>query len=174
MWVGVYSYEFMNALIRKIKKDDYRGVSNMMHELCQMHAIKNEYFYGPLLKKYDALNYVRSNLRNKNRQILVAEIGQDLVGYAFISIEKAEDYFRFKKYLYLDEIFVRRGYRNKGIGGRLMNVVIKISKDKKAPILARIYPFNKNMRKFIGRLDGKLLYGTYVMSDKSARSKRTD
>lgn len=158
----------MQVDVRPIKKQDYEAVSDMMHELWRIHAAKSRHINGTYLEKHDA----RKELRKKGKIILVAEANCRAVGYAYLSIEKAEDYFNFKKYLYLDEILVSEGYRGRGVGRKLLEEVKRVSRRRGLPLLLRIWPFSKQMLNLSSEEGDELLYSTFIFPQEPYRTNR--
>jgi GNAT superfamily N-acetyltransferase len=151
----------MQITIRAIQKRDYETVCEMMHALWRIHAIKSKYINKRYLEEYDA----HKEIRKKNKEILVASADGNVAGYAYISIKKSEDFFKFKKYLYLDEIFVDGKYRGHGIGRKLLNEVKRVARRKKLLIFARIWPFSKQMLELSSEEGGELLHRTVIFPD---------
>ena len=66
-----------------------------------------------------------SGFFTRDYSLLVAEEGKKMIGYL------ACDFVRNKGVLYISDIFVRKGFRKKGIGNSLMNGVKSIAKARK-------------------------------------------
>ncbi len=148
----------MGVRIRKMQTRDREALDRMMHELWLIHAIKCRYISKSYVEAADAYR----EMRKKNKEILVAEAEGKAVGYAYLTVKRAESFFRFKRYLYLDEIFVDTAYRRGGVGLLLLREVKSIARKKGLPILARIYPFSKGMLGLSAKEGGEMLHSTFI------------
>jgi GNAT superfamily N-acetyltransferase len=90
----------------------------------------------------------------KGEEILVARDKAKIVGFIqFVFAKKNPyglDYGNYnKKYCWIEWMYVRRGYRRKGIGKRLQeNVIAVCKKHKVKEIMLDVFDVNKNARKF--------------------------
>ena len=70
----------------------------------------------------------------------------------------------FSHYLYLDEIFVKNKFRNAGIATMLLDSSKKLARRKGIKIIqARIWTFNRTMRRFFLKRGGEEIYSVYLM-----------
>ena len=148
----------MQCTIRKMQKQDYDKVCDMMHALLRLHAVKSKYISKKYLEKFDA----HREIKGRNKEILVALVDGDVAGYAYLSIEKSEVFFKFKKYLYLIDIYVDEKYQGGGVGRKLMKEAKKMAKRKGLHMFTRIFPFSKQMLGLTSKEDGELLHSTFI------------
>jgi GNAT superfamily N-acetyltransferase len=149
----------MPTEIRKPRKDEYADVSEMRHSLWRLHSDGSRHIDAKALAASDSY----SDLKSRGTTVLVLTVDDKIAGYALITVKKAENFFNFERYLYLDEMFLKRGYRGMGLGYRLLATVLKESKRKRLPVIARIYPFSREMAKLFERNGGKVLHTSFII-----------
>ena len=70
-------------------------------------------------------------IENRDRIIIVAEENNKIIGYFKGGIENAPNYITPKKIGVIDDAFIKKEHRNKGIGDKLLNQMIKYFRIKK-------------------------------------------
>jgi GNAT superfamily N-acetyltransferase len=87
-------------------------------------------------------------------RILVAEDGKELIGYAFYFFTYST--FAAKPTLYLEDIYISKSYRDKGLGKIFMRKLISLAKKEKCGRMEWIVlDWNKNAIKFYEKLGAK-------------------
>jgi GNAT superfamily N-acetyltransferase len=151
-------------IIRNIREEDFNEVANMRHQLWEIHGINSIYIDCDFLQELDAYEDLKRAIKDEKLIVLVIEVDGKLIGYSFLEERAAEDFFKFKKCLYLDEMFLKKEYRGVGIGGKMLKYIKEIAINKRYPvIISRIYPFSKAMRSLFEREGGEELYGTFIL-----------
>lgn len=114
----------MSINIRKAIEQDYESVAEIYEQSTKLHAelepgwIREDRPFG--IKKEDFLEIIDN--KNKLQTILVALVDDEIVGFAELSIknEPENDYFEEKRFVWIDDIAVKEGYRRQGIGSKLL------------------------------------------------------
>lgn len=90
----------------------------------------------PYLKRKDnsqdiMKEFIQKNIKSKNAVVYIAEIEGKLVGYCLICIKDNIAIFNLKKIGYISDLFVKKGYRGKGISSEFMDAASKWLKNRK-------------------------------------------
>ena len=64
--------------------------------------------------------WIRKNIRSRDSLVLVAEDEGSVVGYSLNFIKPNIKVFKIRKLGHMSDLYVKKGYRNKGIGSSLM------------------------------------------------------
>ncbi|MGB0293402.1 MAG: GNAT family N-acetyltransferase [Flavobacteriaceae bacterium] len=104
------------VLIRRISKNDLPKVIDLLQEIS---------VYNPPKKKYDSIWERYSNQQHVFGYCFF--YNQQLIGYGSINLEM-----KLKKGLmaYLEDVVVHRAYRNKKIGGLIVDYLVEIAQKK--------------------------------------------
>lgn len=154
------------AIVRKFNNSDFDEVALMSQKLGLLHG-KSKYINGKWLRRLNAKSDLRDYLKKYKASIFVAVKDDTIVGYVLLRIKKAEPWMIYKKYVYLDEIFVKKEYRRSGIAESLLYQTKKFAKSRKLDFIqARIWTFNKTMRDFLINRRGEQIFSEYVLSAK--------
>ncbi|MEK6858393.1 MAG: GNAT family N-acetyltransferase [Nanoarchaeota archaeon] len=76
-------------------------------------------------------SYYRNAISNKNFLTLVAEVEGEIRGYLIGSVTRAESYRKYSKLVELNNMFIIKEHRGKGIGTQLIQHFLKWAKNKK-------------------------------------------
>ncbi|MCX6778369.1 MAG: GNAT family N-acetyltransferase [Candidatus Micrarchaeota archaeon] len=119
--------------IRKATEKDIPGMIGLW--VC---LIGNPRF-NPYLKRYGLKKncvqlyrkFLKSRIRARNAAVFVAEAKGELVGEIIVSIEKHPPVYVIDREGSVNELFVKAGYRGKGIGTKLLTKALEWCKARK-------------------------------------------
>jgi len=148
--------------IRQISKGDINSVAKMRRLLWNLHISNCNFISAAFFRKYNAYAELRKGVTKSDTYVLLADVDGVIAGYALVVLKKAEDLFKFKKHMYLDELFVAERYRKTGVGRALFKYTNRLAKRKGIPLIAKIYPFNRSMRQLFKGEGGEELYGVFI------------
>lgn len=150
------------VLIRKPHKGEFLSIINLIKELAKFERLE------PPDKDAKRRLYEDSFGRNRKFEILVAEIThparlaagtpprRGLVGYAFYFFTYSS--FLAKPTLYLEDIFISQRWRNKGIGKKLFDELLRIARTRGCGRMEwAVLDWNKNAIRFYEKLGAKPL-----------------
>lgn len=134
----------MKVAIRKAKAKDLDALQDMFKAL-----IKHESRVDPLIKLNrsslsKAKGYYRKALRKSNSIILIAENENVPVGFIYGWIERTPDIFKLKKRGYICDAFVKKNFRERGIGTVLTKEILRFFKSKKVSWV-KLTVYSKNI-----------------------------
>lgn len=138
--------------IRKATKKDFGQLRDLKREFFFYEAerdpnINIRWAYSSLPAR------LGKNLTSPDVAFFVAEINSELIGYAGAQIEKNLPIMKLKKRAHLFNLYVRKAYRNKGIGKKLTAEIVRWVKSKKIrQMMIMTYSWNKNAKKLYNRL----------------------
>lgn len=116
--------------IRRAVKKDISAISRLIKEMAVYHR-KFDKFYKMSLSKKAIKSYIEEFLGDKNKIVIVAEEGKEIIGYIFGSIKTYPVYISLKKSGSLDEAFVRADCRGRSVGKKLFFKFVEWLKSKK-------------------------------------------
>jgi ribosomal protein S18 acetylase RimI-like enzyme len=86
--------------------------------------------------------------------MIVFEFEKSIIGYAILfkgwSNEKSKDI------IFIDELYVNKQFRNKGIGGNCIKYIIKTFKNKASALMLAVEPGNEKVEKLYKKIGFKL------------------
>jgi GNAT superfamily N-acetyltransferase len=149
------------VIIRKPHKKEFPSIINLIRELAKFEKL--------LPPNEDAKKrlYEDSFGRTRKFEILVAEVNNipltpfnggksKLVGYAFYFFTYSS--FLAKPTLYLEDIFISRRWRNKGIGKKFFEELLRIARRNKCGRIEwAVLDWNKNAIRFYEKMGAKEL-----------------
>ncbi|MBS3055424.1 MAG: GNAT family N-acetyltransferase [Candidatus Aenigmarchaeota archaeon] len=99
--------------------------------------------------------FLKKRIASKNSICLVAEFGNEIVGYLVGSVKKMESW-RPVRRTEIEEMFVKENFRSKGVGSRLVRHFLKWSKESKTQrVLVFVYDSNSKGIKFYKKMGFK-------------------
>lgn len=153
--------------IRLGEKADIPEVGSLLKELWVMHANNNPKFMnvkriGGYTEKHMS-EYISSCFKKPTTSyLLIADEKNIIAGFLKIDIVDIQPFFKEKRVLYLDDIYVKEEFRGKGVAKFLQKEALKIAKEKKIKMLkARIYTFNAPAQKMASSMGLEPLYSEY-------------
>ncbi|MEW6529094.1 MAG: GNAT family N-acetyltransferase [Candidatus Micrarchaeota archaeon] len=85
------------------------------------------------------------NIKSQNSYVVVAVVDDEIVGYSMNFIKKNVPVYAVKKIGYVSDLYVKSGYRNKGIASKFKNLAFKWFK-KKGLKYSSIAVYHKNIK----------------------------
>lgn len=140
----------MKIIIRKAKPSEFKQVLELINELAAFEKL------SPPDKK--AVSRLKKDAFGKNPKfkILVALADAKIVAYAFYFFTYSS--FLAKPTLYLEDFYVRESLRRFGIGKKIFNELLKISKKEKCGRMEWcVLDWNKNAIAFYDKAGAKAL-----------------
>ena len=105
--------EFANTVIEPLNTDDYFKCSDIWNMKTQ-----------PLTEKW------REEIKSGNRLVFIYKIGGEFIGEGALVFDTGDaDYTIPDKRVYVSRMIVRKEYRNRGIGGEILEFLIRKAKD---------------------------------------------
>lgn len=120
-------------MISKLSRSDKKEVEELNLDLNRLIAKLDPAFNVKLDRRVKkALEKdLRSFWLKKDRSLVVAKEGKEVVGFVAYRIERMEDYFKYQKKISLNLLFVKEEWRKKNIGKRLIREVRNRAKKEK-------------------------------------------
>lgn len=102
--------------IRALQKEDYPVIDLCMQELHSLHAKERPYLYEPLKHPYSENEYL--NIVEDEKRIAIATVDEtdNIMGFGIATLKDRSGVIDDLKTAYINDIFVRKEYRRKGIG----------------------------------------------------------
>ncbi len=160
----------MEISVRKATADDYDSLCELFDEMDALHRDHLPRIFqlpgGPAREK----DYYLGLIADENAALLVAQAGGEAVGlvHAVVREPPAIPIFVPRRYAIVDEIVVKSGFQNRGIGRRLMDEIQAWAVAKGATsIELNVYEFNATAVSFYESL------GYQTLSRKMSRELHT-
>ena len=116
--------------IRFAKKEDIPAMIRLLKQVGRVHYEGRPDIFRADAQKYDEAA-LEALLQDQNRPILVAEDGENVVGYAFCILQntQGDPVLQDKLTVYIDDLCVEENCRGGGVGKALYNAVLDFAKD---------------------------------------------
>lgn len=121
----------ININIRKAKLSELKIVQDLNAELFKFDGSRDEFINQKWPQK-EGEKYFRRMIKGDKTVCLVAEINGEIVGYLAGAVTKKLSYRTIKKRVELENIFVKKNFRGKSIGSKLVEEFFKWGKGQKA------------------------------------------
>ena len=142
----------MDVTVRRALKEDGRRVAELAVKLARQHEAYDPRRFARLYTAADAEWYYGSRNEAATEAVLVAEIDNEIVGYAYIQYEAVNYPGLFKNAVYFHDIYVDESARGTGAGQSLMNAAIETARGFGADILVlSVAAQNEHARAFFER-----------------------
>jgi ribosomal protein S18 acetylase RimI-like enzyme len=145
----------METIIRKATADDYNSLCELFDEVDALHRDHLPHIFqvpSGVAREHD---YYSGLIADENVALLVAEVGAKPVGFvhAIVRDSPAMPFFVPRRYVIVEGIGLKSGFRNHGIGRNLMNEVQEWAIAKGATsVELNVYEFNRSAISFYERL----------------------
>ena len=139
-------------IIRKATIKDFEKLKTI-----KLESKKDEMKYSdslkPLSKTIDIyFEYFKAELRKKNSSVFIAE-DKKPIGIIIATYFKPLRISKFARKGYVSNLYIKKSYRNKGIGKKLLNISLKWLKQNKVKYISlEIHLENKKALKFYRNL----------------------
>ena len=132
--------------IRRACITDYAQINNLFWQSDLYHYRNEPYIYEKSNERARSKEYIESLINDKASIFIVLEIENKIIGflYAYEETKGGLPFHKKRKYIVIDNIVVDEEYQNKGYGKKLLDYIIKYTKDEKySDIELYVYCFNK-------------------------------
>jgi len=161
----------MEISARKATADDYNSLCELFNEIDALHCDNLPYIFEKPNGAAREKDYYLGLIADENVALLVAEVGENLVGFvhAIVRDTPAIPVFVLRRYAIVDSIVVKSGFQNHGIGRILMDKMEEWAIAKGATsIELNVYEFNEPAISFYERL------GYQTFSRKMSKDQKKD
>ena len=145
----------MDTTIRKATANDYRALCELFDEADGLHRHNLPRIFQQPKGAAREKDYYLGLIADEQVALLVAEAGEDLVGYVHAIIRDAPAFPVFvpRRYAVVDAVVVKSGFQFHGIGRRLMDEAQAWAVAKGATAIElNVYEFNEPAISFYERL----------------------
>jgi diamine N-acetyltransferase len=145
----------MEISVRKATADDYNSLCELFDEIDTLHRDNLPHLFQKPSGAAREQDYYLGLVADENVALLVAEVGEKLVGlvHAIVRDTPAFPVFVSRRYAVVDGIVVKSGFQNHGIGRILMDKMQEWATAKGATsIELHVYEFNETAISFYERL----------------------
>jgi len=156
----------MNVKIREAIINDYKDLCELYVELDEHHRLNHPELFIKPDDSPRAEEYISEIIDDDNKILFIAELESKIIGFAECYILKSSSFPVIKKreWIQLDNIAVKRDYKNHKIGSLLLEKVIEWAKFKEINrIELKVYSFNKNAIEFYSKKGFKDLSKTMYL-----------
>lgn len=142
-------------MIRIEKTDDFKILAELNKGIQKQHAEK----YPHIFKDYNTKDVQAAffeMLSKNNISAYIARKNDTPIAYLILIVEQeVENAFKHaRSFLYIDQIFVLKEFRNKGVGSMLMNTAFALAKEGKLySIELDHWSDNKSVNEFFRKFD---------------------
>ena len=144
----------MKVIIRNASTEDYDSLCTLFDEVDSLHRNNLPHIF----KKPDGLvrerDYYLGLISDENIGLFVAELDGNVVGFVHVIIKEAPDIpvFIQRQYVVIDNLLVKSGFRNHGIGKLLMDKIQEWSLLRGVTsVELNVYEFNSSAISFYGK-----------------------
>lgn len=119
-------------LIRNATKRDIQSIIELVRQMVDYHQVIDRYYktYSNYDSRKITSHYI-SLIEDRNTKIIVAEENKEVIGYFMGTIEKASQYALPKEIGVIFDAFIKKEYRNKGVGKKIFKELLEWFKKKK-------------------------------------------
>ncbi|MGD9587281.1 MAG: N-acetyltransferase family protein [Pyrinomonadaceae bacterium] len=114
----------MEVGIRRARAGDEERVAELLLKLVKQHVDYNPKRFADFVTKEGAAAFYAGRFRAEDARVLVAELGSDIVGFAYLEFEERNYEELVAKGVWLHDIFVEPTSRSDGVGKALMEAAI--------------------------------------------------
>jgi GNAT superfamily N-acetyltransferase len=153
--------------IRLGERKDASVVAGYLKEMWLMHCdMEPEYVSKKIIGGYSPeriKRYLKDCFNKSGKSyLLIAEENNELVGFLKADVVKIQRFFVENRVLFLDDGYVKKEYRRRGISKALQAEAEKIARKRKIKwIKGRIYEFNKPVQGLAESVGMRPLYSEY-------------
>ena len=140
--------------IRFAKLDDIPAMIRLLKQVGRVHYEGRPDIFRADAQKYDE-SALTALLQDKNRPILVAEVENSVVGYAFCVLQNTvgDPVLQDKLTVYIDDLCVEETCRGAGVGKALYHAVLDYAKELGAyNVTLNVWAVNKSALKFYEKM----------------------
>lgn len=119
-----------DVLVRECVEPDVGAVVDLWKDLMDMHAELDPFFARKDGAEEAFAKWIRENMSSEDGCVVVAEVGDEIVGYCQARISKCPPVLGIDRYGELHDCFVTEDMRSKGIGGMLVERICRWNRSK--------------------------------------------
>ena len=119
----------MDASIRCATAGDETKVAELFLELVRQHVDFDPDRFSNFVTLQGAAEFYKSRFDVDDAAVVVAEVEERIVGFAYIEFEKLDYENLLENAAWLHDIFVERDERSEGLGKRLLNASAEAAKE---------------------------------------------
>lgn len=119
----------MSAVIRRARVGDEIRVAELLSKLVRQHVDYDPDRFSDFVTLQGAAEFYKSRFDVRDAAVLVAEVEDRIVGFAYIEFEKLDYENLLENAAWLHDIFVERDERSEGLGKRLLNAAAEAAKE---------------------------------------------
>ena len=132
-------------LIRKLRADDYLVIDACMQELHRLHVDGRPDIFAPLEHPYSEQEFL--NIVEDETYITLGAVDEndDIMGFCIAKLRDKSEMVDDLKTVYIDDFFVRKEYRRRGIAKYIFEQFEDLAKEKGAKrIDLMVWEFNES------------------------------
>ncbi len=151
--------------IRKIQNNDFQSIAKLVRQVHDLHYNNRPDIYNdidPFEKSY--FDFLMSD---ENTISIVCEIDEEIVGICITTIRKpsSNPLIKARKIAYIENMCVDKNYRKNGIGKKLFDEAVRLSKKQGAvSVELMVWDFNSDAISFYKKLG--FSYKSHIMENK--------
>jgi GNAT superfamily N-acetyltransferase len=119
----------MSARIRRACYGDELKIADCLIQLARQHVRYDSRRFSNFLTPEGAAEFYRSRFDSSDAAVLVAEIENEIVGFAYLEFQKRNYEELVEDVVWLHDIYVCPAARSTGVGNALMQASIAAAKD---------------------------------------------
>ena len=136
------------AMIRRVRKDDFKAILEMENDLHRQHVVMRPDTFNAEYEAYHEDTFMKL-LNREECLFLVYEDKGEVVAYIYAEIITRGGVFVEGKIIYINDLYVKKPYRKKGIGQKLLSEIEKIAHELKiTTIELMVWEGNENALRF--------------------------
>lgn len=116
--------------VRKARHSDVPALVNLWLEFSREHermVVRKTKSFAAFYSRRDdvaemADRFFRRNIRSRNWEVYIAEVGSAPAGYALFTIKKTPPVYKIDKIGYIDSLYIRKPFRGAGLASRFKDI----------------------------------------------------
>ena len=152
----------MKFEISRFSKEYLEQVSELLSEMWLMHAEKSNLVSQNKLIEISAKDYLKDIFDKDKQTGFIALMDKEVVGFVKCEIKKCPEFFIHDKEVFVDDLIVKKEYRENGIATKLINECVLFAKENCIKLLTgKVWKFNKEARSFLDKMEMQEDYGFF-------------
>ena len=131
-------------LLRALQKEDYPFIDSYMQELHTLHVNARPDLYAPLEHPYSEQDFLNIVEDKKHLTVAAVDKTNTIMGFGIATLKEKSGMITNLTTAYIDDIFVRREYRRKGLAKKIYEELERRAKEQGAKrIDLMVWAFNE-------------------------------